>query len=254
MANKRILVLVPHPDDEVVGAGAALMRALDAGDECHALYLTNGVPARETLWPWHRPGYGTRVARRWAEAEQVAKRLGLNEAGRLDIPTRHLRFFLAEAEGLIRDCLADIEAEELWVPAWEGAHQDHDCANFLASRIDGCSVLEFAEYNNAGGQTNSQAFPEILGTEQILELSPEEQAAKRDLLGLYRSEQANLAFIESARECFRPLPAHDYARPPHPGVLFHARFRRFGWHPRVDGTDPAEVRAGLAAYSPEKST
>ena len=42
MFGQRILILVPHPDDEVVAGCAAIGRAQAAGAKIFALYLTHG--------------------------------------------------------------------------------------------------------------------------------------------------------------------------------------------------------------------
>lgn len=39
---ERILVLAPHPDDEMIGAGGTLIRAVQAGTTVRVLYLTSG--------------------------------------------------------------------------------------------------------------------------------------------------------------------------------------------------------------------
>src|SRR5205823_9796815 len=54
MEPRRILVLAPHPDDEIVACGIAALRARAAGAQVFVLYLTTGVPVRGVLWPWQR--------------------------------------------------------------------------------------------------------------------------------------------------------------------------------------------------------
>lgn len=81
----------------------------------------------------------------------------------------------------------------------------------------------------------------------ILWLSPAEQAAKRALLALYASERGNLRRIGLTREGLRPLPRHDYSRPPHPGPCFYQRFQWVPFrHPRVDFTSPDDICVRLA--------
>ncbi|HVM61267.1 MAG TPA: PIG-L family deacetylase [Verrucomicrobiae bacterium] len=41
-AEDRIVVVAPHPDDEVLGAGGIIQQACAAGAEVHVVYLTNG--------------------------------------------------------------------------------------------------------------------------------------------------------------------------------------------------------------------
>ncbi len=176
--------------------------------------------------------------------------MNLESVGFGDPPTRRFRFDLEEAREEVLRLVSEHGIDTVWVPAFEGAHQDHDAANALASTLRSrVSVFEFAEYNNAGGRTRSQEFPVPNGTETVIDLTPEEVARKRTALAVYRSERGNLAHIESRRECFRPLPDYDYSQPPHPGKLFYARFR---WvpipHPRVDFTAPDEVYATLGDF------
>lgn len=250
MYYDRILLLVPHPDDEVVGCCAAIGRARAAGANVSALYLTNGVPARDALWPWDRKYHAERVARRWREAEAAADVLGLQVLERRNLSSRSLRYHIGDSLRAVRAAIHQSNAQAIWVPAYEGGHADHDVANFIASLLqDQTSVWEFAEYNNAGGRTNSQTFCQPAQLEQTLELSPEEVALKRKALALYASERNNLAHIRTEHERFRPLSDYDYSRPPHEGSLFYARFHWVPFrHPRIDFTRPADVSSAITEF------
>jgi LmbE family N-acetylglucosaminyl deacetylase len=247
---ERILLLVPHPDDEIVGCCAAIGRARAAGSGVYAVYLTNGVPAREVLWPWDRASHDERVARRWREAEQAASHLGIVEAARQDIPTRMLKSHLRQAAALVGRLLDRLRPHVLWAPAYEGGHQDHDVASFLASLMgERTPVWEFSEYNYAGGTVQANEFIATAGTEQILTLTPQEAAYKHQALSIYASEHGNLRHIATHQEAFRPLTHYDYARPPHEGRLFYQRFQWVPWHPRVDHCRPAEVCRALTGFA-----
>lgn len=246
----RVLLLIPHPDDEVVGCAAAIARARAQGAEVHGLYLTTGVPAAGVAWRPDPARTAARVARRRAEALAAARRLGLTPVSFSDRPTRTLRLHMADALAEIRAAVDRLRPGVVWAPAYEGGHQDHDVANALASLVaPAVPVWEYAEYNNAGGRTRSQDFPDARGGGTVLELTEAEQAEKRALLALYASERGNLAHIRSGREAFRPLPAHDYAKPPHEGTLFYARFHWVPFrHPRIDFTRPAEVSRAITGF------
>lgn len=247
LRGRRILLLIPHPDDEVVGCAAAIRRAIAAGAEFIGLYLTTGVPEKAALWRHQRRRYDEFVQTRRAEALAAAQELGLRPWRFLDFASRTLTRNLLAADAVIRAALAAERIDAIWTAAWEGAHQDHDATNALAARHAGTGpVLEFAEYNCAEGRTSSQRFAQPNGSELGLELGDEERRLKRHLLSIYRSERANLRHIAVTRECLRPLPVHDYSQPPHPGPLFYERFHwwPFG-HPRIDRSRSAEVRALL---------
>jgi LmbE family N-acetylglucosaminyl deacetylase len=240
----------------VVACCAAIGRAQAAGAKVSGLFLTHGCVDQAAMWPWERGRYVEVVARRRAEAEQAAAALGLAITGMRERPARHLWRDLPAAEAEIRGAMAAVAADQLWVPAFEGGNPDHDGANAIASRLaaEGTSVLEFAEYNLAGGRANSHRFPRPNGTEATLRLTPVEQAAKRHALALYVSERRNLGYVGVEREVFRPLAVHDYGQPPHLGKLWYARFQWVPFrHPGVDFTQPADVTRELSNYLGHKS-
>jgi LmbE family N-acetylglucosaminyl deacetylase len=246
--GRRILMLVPHPDDEVVGCCAAIGRARASGAEVFAAFLTTGVAAEEDLWPWQRSRQPARVVRRRAEARQVAELLHCEIVELSEIPARRLKAYITPTLAVVRRHLRRLDAEMLWAPAYEGGHQDHDVANFIASCLrNEARVWEFGEYNFSGGRIHSQEFVEVDGAERKLQLTVEEQQLKRRALRLYASEVGNLGFVRMEEERFRPLAAYDYSAPPHPGKLFYQRFQWVPYSSRVDYTQPAEVCRAITA-------
>lgn len=242
-AASRILVLAPHPDDEVVGFSALIGRARAGGARVFTLMLTDGVPAAGVLWPWQRRGRPGRVARRRAEAQVAATLLDAEPAGFLDIPTRRLKDEYGTARRAVAEALARLRPEALWAPAYEGGHQDHDVASLLAStfRRD-VPVFEAPLYNFAGGRVNSQSFIGQGHDSVEIALTPAESAAKRRQLAAYASERGNLDYVGVEREGLRPQPVHDYSRPPHAGLAFYQRFQWVPFrHPRIDFTTPEEL-------------
>jgi LmbE family N-acetylglucosaminyl deacetylase len=249
--SRRVLILAPHPDDEIVACGVAAMRARRAGALVSVVYLTTGVPPRELLWPWQRAGYGERVARRRDESARAAALLQLEHGGYSDIPSRHLLRYLDEAAASVERAIEIAAATELWVTAFEGAHQDHDAANALAARFrERLPVWEFAAYNYAGGTARSNRLLDARGGVVELNADRGEAALKRQALDLYVSERGNLRHIRVGEEAYRPLPRHDYGSPPHDGTLFRERFH---WvplrHPRIDFTPSAEIYSLLGEWS-----
>ena len=250
MLGRRTLILIPHPDDEVVGCCAAILRARQSGAAVFGAYLTTGVPARDVLWPWDRHGHSQRVSLRRQEAHRAAELLGIEPLFFHDVPTRQLRLNLGPVRELLLQHARRVHADSLWVPAYEGGHQDHDTANFVASTISkDFAVWEFSEYNFAGGKVRSQEFLAPKGTEQEFLLSEDEKRLKEKALALYASERGNLSYVRSEREVFRPLAAYDYSQPPHSGKLFYQRFQWVPGHPRVDYTKPEEVCRSLSDFT-----
>ena len=246
----RILILAPHPDDEIVACGIAALRAQAAGARLHVLYLTTGVPPRELLWRRHQADYARRIRRRRDEAVAAAALIGIEPAGFLDWPGRQLRHHLDEAAEAVVRAVALHRADALWVTAFEGGHQDHDAANALAARFRRqLAVSEFAAYNLAGGRVGANRFADVCGGEIAIAATPEEAAFKAQALRTYGSERLNLSHIGASREMYRPLPRHDYFWPPHRGRLFRERFHWVPFrHPRIDFVPSAEIYPPLARW------
>lgn len=250
---RRILVLIPHPDDETAGCCTALMRARASGAELFGVVLTTGIPAAPVLWPWSRKQHPARVQRRNAECRAATAALELTHLRFRSLAARQLRSCLLDAYGDVVALCSDWQIDTVWTPAYEGGHPDHDSTNALArelvSRQPALRGFEYAEYNNASGRPASHAFPRTHGTEYDLVLSLEEARFKQQRLATYRSARTALSYIGLERECFRPLDEYDYSQPPHPGTLFYERFHWvFIPHPSIDFTTSAEVCADLVRF------
>lgn len=238
-----ILILIPHPDDEVVGAFAALGRARAAGARVLGAQLTDGVPRH--LWPWQRRD--VRVATRRTEARSVAAGMGLELVSAQDVPSRELRLHLRDTLRRLGQLIDEQRVDTLWAPAYEGGHQDHDVSCWLAAQLrERVAVWEFSEYHFAGARVHSQDFISPRGDERLLTLDAREQRAKRAALAAYASERGNLGHVGVEREVFRPLRDYDWSRPPHAGRTFYQRFQWVRGHPRVDHTRPEAVCARLS--------
>ncbi|MDD5586325.1 MAG: PIG-L family deacetylase [Alphaproteobacteria bacterium] len=250
MFGTRTLILAAHPDDEIVACAAAIGRAQRQGAKFFVLNLTNGCIARDTLWPWQRHNYDKHVSRRRTEAEKATEFLGITIAGCASRPARHLWRNLPDVYAEVAGAIEEHDIDQLWVPAYEGGHADHDGLNAVGSVFAShMNVLEFAEYNFSGRKARSQEFPFPNGSEQTLALTPEEQARKRAALTIYASEKLNLNYVETEHECYRPLATYDYSQPPHPGKLWYARFQWVPFrHPRVDFTKPEDVSKSIASF------
>lgn len=248
--GKRILVLVPHPDDEVAGVAAALARARSQGARLFALYLSHGCLPRHAMWRRDRKNYESKVERRLREAAAAAEFFGIKNAGAA--PKRAAREIWKDMKGVWWDVQRSIEKcapDRVWVPAYEGGNPDHDAVNALATKLGGTEVWEFSEYHFDGGRAHSNRFIAERGDEQILPLTREEKEMKRMALKIYASERRNLSYIKCEQESLRPLAKYNYKKPPHPGTLWYGRFQWMPFkHPEVDFTKAEEVSAAIIKF------
>ena len=75
--NKRVLVVAPHPDDEVLGAGGAIAKYSEQGDEVFVLIVSGHLPPL-----YSRNEYEKTVS----EAHAAFKMLGVSKSKFLEIP------------------------------------------------------------------------------------------------------------------------------------------------------------------------
>lgn len=145
----RILVLMAHPDDEFA-LFPWIARARASGANVICAWLTDGA------WGGQDP------LRREAESRTVLRRMGVPDdamlfAGRLlSVPDgtlqQHVGRVLDAMEGRFLDAC---RGGEVWCPAWEGGHQDHDACHVvalvLAARAN-AQAWQFPLYHGKGLQ------------------------------------------------------------------------------------------------------
>lgn len=247
--GQRILLLVPHPDDEVVACSATIGRARAEGAAIFAAYLTTGCVSPSIVWPWQRKNHSAKIIARRQEAERVAEQLGITPVSWSERPARYLWRFLPQVLEEALQLIEQHQIDQVWVPAYEGGNADHDGLNAVGAHLSTIvSVLEFAEYNWLHGECQNNRFPYPTPETLAFDLTPEERAQKAQQLALYVSERRNLSYVAVERESFRPLTSYDYSQPPHPGLLW---YRRFQWvpfhHPDVDRTRDVQVSRAIGA-------
>lgn len=118
-SNLRVLALVAHPDDEVLGAGGTLARHAKNGDEVHIVFLTDGVSAR---------GADKSAAERRAEAaRRSASLLGAQEPLFLGFPDNRLdQVGLLDVTQSIEPIIREIAPDTIYTHHVRDLNIDHE--------------------------------------------------------------------------------------------------------------------------------
>jgi LmbE family N-acetylglucosaminyl deacetylase len=124
-----LLVIAPHPDDELLGCGGTVLRHLAEGDEVHWLIVTHMTP---------EGGFSAEAIRqRRMQIDAVREAVGFSGLHELELPTAYLDAIpLAEIVAGIGKVLRDVQPDTLYLPYGGDIHSDHGVV-FAAAK--GCS-------------------------------------------------------------------------------------------------------------------
>lgn len=258
MYGPNIMLLCARPADDVLGAGAAILRARSQGCIVQSLMMTNGLVAPPRWQLWRRFFGQERQLRQADDLMQTCRRIAADyghqfmswhsahDAGQI-VP--NLTQLAREVE---RTC-ANLKPDVIWAPAFLGLDPDYDALNVIASRLATFAAqhlkrrIEVYEYiprtlvrvqlgftkktrggprgGHGGGhaasaqladsQNTPMAFPNRYGMELVLNLTMNEAAKQIRALDALRMVYDEPLPSSHAREVFRLLPTHDYARPPY---------------------------------------
>ena len=232
----RIMVVVAHPDDETLGAGAQLCRFGDAS----LVHVTDGAPRDGQ----DSRNYGFASVAEYAAARRAELAAALRAGG-----AEHLRTFglgipdqeaWLDLAGLTRRMVDLLRAEQpvaVFAHAYEGGHPDHDAAAFAvhcACRLidKPPAVIETALYHRRGGRLASGEFLDpqspLLPGPLVFSMALDQDGIrrKRRMIGCFTTQRWLLEQFDLSTERFRIAPEHDFRDPPHPGTL---HYETLGW-------------------------
>ena len=225
----RVLVVLAHPDDEVLALGSRLERYR----ESRLLCVTDGAPRDGEDAQAH--GFTNLEAYREARREELTKALaqaGLPpDASRsLAIPDKEAAFHLAALTEAVAREIAEFQPEAVLTHPYEGGHPDHDSCAFavhaavsLSPRGTAPVLVEAPSYHaDPRGIVIGQFLLHTQSPQAVIrELSETEQERKHARLACFVSQRDMLAQFPVTQEQFRIAPQYDFTAAPHDGLLLY---------------------------------
>jgi len=236
LISQPVLVVVAHPDDEVIAAGAILARFPRTGVIC----VTDGAPRRGAYareagfsnWPDY-------AAARRREAETALALLGreITPMHNLGVADQEAIFELIDTTRHLVDRFRSGFSYVL-THAYEGGHPDHDATAFCVHAAcaliakEGATppvIVEAPLYSAPGGGDLifSKFVPNAdAGSPISLSLTPADKDLKRRMFDCHVTQKKVFAVFHMDEEIFRLAPRYHFSSPPHSGDV---GFNKFGW-------------------------
>jgi LmbE family N-acetylglucosaminyl deacetylase len=114
---KKILVVAPHPDDEMIGVGGTILKNIDEGNEVCVVIVTKGM----------LPLFNSDIIEKTRdEARRCHNTIGVKNTYFLDFPSTMLDTVPKyKINGAIFDIVKEIEPDEVYIPYGGDMHFDH---------------------------------------------------------------------------------------------------------------------------------
>ncbi len=183
---RRVVLVAPHPDDEVLGAGGLMQKLAAAAVPLHILAVTDG----EASHPRSKVAAALDLgAVRAGESVKALHRLGCSEASitRLRIPDGRI----GENAGRLEEVIAAwLGPEDICVAPWSrDGHPDHDACGEAASMVAGQCGARLLSYLVWALHWADPVGSDLPWAEcRRIVLSPPEVARKRWATGAFRSQ------------------------------------------------------------------
>lgn len=114
---KKILIIAPHPDDEMIGVGGTILKEIQEGNEVYVVVVTKGFA------PLFNEGI---VERTRAEARKCHSAIGIRETYFLDFPSTMLDTLPKyKLNGELLNLVREIKPDDVYIPYSGDMHFDH---------------------------------------------------------------------------------------------------------------------------------
>lgn len=229
--QSRCVVIVAHPDDDVVGAGGLISRL----DDVRVVHVTDGVAkdGRASDTASAEDSESARALRRESRTALALANVPPEHIVEFGLSTEQAPFQLADLTRRIASFLMQTTPNIILTNPYEGGDPDHDATAFAthaALRLmrekgfEPPSVFEIAMYPTTDGNKRVLDFlPSEAAEVTTLLLDKKARDLKRQMFDCFKKRPDLHRENSFGRERFRKPPRYNLAAPPNGGKLNYER-------------------------------
>lgn len=134
--KQRVVVFSPHPDDETLACGGMIAKTVHQGDDVSVVTMTDGRNSHRIVLDIDKDPTPEEIGTiRKDEARQAAEILGVkqNNLFFLDFEDGSLNHNIPEAKARVRDILAKLNPNKIFIPSEYDIQKDHHATNIIVS-------------------------------------------------------------------------------------------------------------------------
>lgn len=179
----KILVIAPHPDDEVLGVGGTIAKHAKSGDEVYLCVVTKA----------YTPDWSEKfIENREKEVSKVNKILGIKKTYFLDFPTVKLDTVpQKELNDRIAECVKKVKPEIIYAPHKGDINLDHQLvfdATMVATRPAPARVRKILSYETPSETDWAPPFKGIAFTPNVYVDITDTLKVKLKAISVYKTE------------------------------------------------------------------
>ncbi|WP_073026077.1 PIG-L deacetylase family protein [Lutispora thermophila] len=198
--QKRILILSPHQDDEILGCGCLIKKALEDKGVVKCIFMTDGSQSLS-----HELTPQALAELRKVEAIELAKNMGMEEPVFLDCPDGSLEPNDDEVVKKVAHVIEDYKPDMVFVPYFLDGHKDHTAVSGIL--IASVKLLQkHKEFETYCYEVNSPIS--VYGVTHYVDCTGYFKA-KRDALEFYRSQTMSFESIFQMNRLNRIIAGTD---------------------------------------------
>jgi N-acetylglucosamine malate deacetylase 1 len=124
-----VMIIAPHPDDEAIGCGGAIILHRQRGDQVKLVFLTSGECGIKGM------AAAEVMAMREAEAHQAARILDAPDPAFLRLPDQGVADNVVTGISRLAELVTTVQPDLMYLPHEAEAHPDHQAAMKLVRGV-----------------------------------------------------------------------------------------------------------------------